>query len=213
MPASAAAYCCYLLRSLASERAASARTYIGITNNLPRRLRQHNGELANGAKYTRACRPWIVVAFVSGFETQQQALMFEWAFKNVSRKRRGGPKYTSGRRTSLRVLLNKERWTAKSPAAASVPLVVHWLPGPAGEPGEKLGPPLRAEVTEVLEPAGGMEAWAAVAQLAKVKAEARPGAPEPRRSRHAMPASKHESLMLLVAAILLPSRLFLFFND
>ena len=51
----------------------------GITNNLSRRIRMHNGEIKGGAKYTRLGRPWFVAAFVSGFRTQRETLMFEWA--------------------------------------------------------------------------------------------------------------------------------------
>ncbi|MBK9031978.1 MAG: GIY-YIG nuclease family protein [Myxococcales bacterium] len=36
------------------------RTYVGITTDVGRRLRQHNGELAGGARATRAHRPWHV---------------------------------------------------------------------------------------------------------------------------------------------------------
>lgn len=36
--------------------------YCGITNNLPRRLAQHNGDVSGGAKYTRGRRPVRVVA-------------------------------------------------------------------------------------------------------------------------------------------------------
>ncbi|MDG2395698.1 GIY-YIG nuclease family protein [Candidatus Thioglobus sp.] len=35
--------------------------YCGITNNLTRRLRQHNGEIQGGAKYTRANAPCELV--------------------------------------------------------------------------------------------------------------------------------------------------------
>ncbi len=33
--------------------------YCGISNNLERRLAQHNGELAGGAKYTKGRRPTL----------------------------------------------------------------------------------------------------------------------------------------------------------
>ena len=35
--------------------------YCGITNNLEKRLKQHNGEIKGGAKYTRSHRPCKLV--------------------------------------------------------------------------------------------------------------------------------------------------------
>jgi structure-specific endonuclease subunit SLX1 len=66
-------YICYILRN--NDR---SKTYVGITNNMPRRLRQHNGGLRGGARYTRGGRPWKLVAFVRGFVNKSQALSFEW---------------------------------------------------------------------------------------------------------------------------------------
>jgi len=45
----------YLLRS------AAGRSYVGITNDLDRRIAQHNGERPGGAKATRAGRPWQIL--------------------------------------------------------------------------------------------------------------------------------------------------------
>ena len=36
--------------------------YTGISKDPERRLRQHNGEIAGGAKFTRSRRPWRLVA-------------------------------------------------------------------------------------------------------------------------------------------------------
>lgn len=36
------------------------RTYVGITNDLSRRLDEHNGVLPGGAKATRRGRPWSI---------------------------------------------------------------------------------------------------------------------------------------------------------
>lgn len=61
------------------------RTYCGSTNNLTRRLRQHNGELVGGAVATKTDRPWTLAALVSGFGTGPDAksacLRFEWFCK------------------------------------------------------------------------------------------------------------------------------------
>ena len=38
-------------------RCADGSLYTGVANDLQRRLRQHNGELAGGARYTRGRRP------------------------------------------------------------------------------------------------------------------------------------------------------------
>ena len=42
-------YCVYLLNNTSNNC-----TYIGSTNNKERRIRQHNGQLVGGAKYTHA---------------------------------------------------------------------------------------------------------------------------------------------------------------
>lgn len=70
-------YVCYLLAS-------GNRTYIGITNNLHRRIRQHNQEIKGGAKYTRG-RQWRVVCYVGHFPTKSEAMRFEWRFKRSGR--------------------------------------------------------------------------------------------------------------------------------
>lgn len=65
---------------------APLRTYIGATIDLNRRLAQHNGQRAGGARRTRA-RPgeWYRVCYVRGFTSWQAALQFEWRWKWFSR--------------------------------------------------------------------------------------------------------------------------------
>ena len=74
---------CYLLRSLAPDR--PLKTYIGFTTNPQRRIRQHNGELVNGARRTKSGRPWEYVAIVDGFQSKISAMQFEWAWQNVNK--------------------------------------------------------------------------------------------------------------------------------
>lgn len=49
-------YSCYLIRSL--QEGQKNKVYVGSTPNPKRRLRQHNGELTQGAFKTKKHRPW-----------------------------------------------------------------------------------------------------------------------------------------------------------
>jgi structure-specific endonuclease subunit SLX1 len=69
---------------------APIRTYVGATLDVDRRLRQHNGELAGGARATSTVPGgWYRVCYVSGFENQREALRFEWWWKRRSYKLKG----------------------------------------------------------------------------------------------------------------------------
>ncbi|MFK7989355.1 MAG: GIY-YIG nuclease family protein [Sandaracinaceae bacterium] len=60
-----------------------ARTYVGITTDVDRRLRQHNGELVGGAKSTRARRPWRVARRFGPYEGRGEASRAEAALKRL----------------------------------------------------------------------------------------------------------------------------------
>ncbi len=60
-------------------------TYVGATVDLERRLRQHNGELSGGAKYTKG-RKWEFAAYLSGFPDKIIALQCEWKIKHSHKK-------------------------------------------------------------------------------------------------------------------------------
>lgn len=67
------------------------RTYLGISNNLKRRWRQHNGEIKGGAKSTTALLSygkWIPVC-ISPMKDKSTALSFERKIKNMRRKAKG----------------------------------------------------------------------------------------------------------------------------
>jgi predicted GIY-YIG superfamily endonuclease len=63
------------------------KTYVGATTNVDKRLAQHNGLLAGGARAT-STRPgaWYRICYVKGFTIWTTALSFEWHWKHYSRK-------------------------------------------------------------------------------------------------------------------------------
>lgn len=122
-PETAACYYVYWIQS-------GARAYIGATVDPRKRLRQHNGELAGGARRTHNRGPWHFECVVSGFRTWREALQYEWAAKHHSRRCRS----MTARRAAFEALNAREQWTSNSPLATEVPLKVEHAPTRFGAP-------------------------------------------------------------------------------
>lgn len=60
-------------------------TYVGSTNDPVRRLRQHNGEISGGGKYTSKHRPWGPKALYGPYLNRSEALKAEYALKHGKR--------------------------------------------------------------------------------------------------------------------------------
>lgn len=73
-------YYVYFLRSLSNPD----KTYIGYTNDLERRLVEHN-EGQDTSSHTNRFKPWQIEAYVMA-DTQETALIVEAYFKNTSGK-------------------------------------------------------------------------------------------------------------------------------
>ena len=71
---------CYLLRNTSEQYRMC--TYNGSTNDLKRRLRQHNEEIKGGAKATHGKNnSWEYYALLTGFKDHINCLSCEWRFK------------------------------------------------------------------------------------------------------------------------------------
>lgn len=91
LPPAKSRWCVYVLRCR------DATLYCGITNDLPRRIAQHNR--GQGARYTRGRGPVVLLKSWRA-ASQSAALKAEWAFKALSRaekERRLAPKNRSAK--------------------------------------------------------------------------------------------------------------------
>ena len=102
---------CYLIRN-------GNLTYNGSTNNLKRRLRQHNGEIKGGAKYTSQIKGgWEYYCIMCGFPDKINTLQCEWRWKHCNGKPGKREKQhcgVHGRIKGLNQVLSLERWTNQS---------------------------------------------------------------------------------------------------
>lgn len=99
-------YSVYIIKS-----ASGHQTYVGMTNNFARRIRQHNGEIQGGATYTHRAVDWYPICIIDGFETMVEAMQAEWALK-----RRGRRRGAVGRFDRLNhILSTQSKWTSRSP--------------------------------------------------------------------------------------------------
>jgi putative endonuclease len=79
-------YCVYLLINTNNNK-----TYVGITNNINRRIRQHNKELVGGARYTTMNLDngqWIYYGFINNL-LKNTSLSLEKKIKIKSKKLKG----------------------------------------------------------------------------------------------------------------------------
>ena len=75
-------YFVYVIRGINSKN--RTKFYIGFTNNLYRRIRQHNRELTGGAKATHGYK-WSYCAIFANIDTDITGLQIEWRLKHSTK--------------------------------------------------------------------------------------------------------------------------------
>jgi len=96
-------------------------TYIGATVDLDKRIRQHNKEIKGGATATsikvQMGEAWSYVCYVENFPEWNEALKFEWRWKQISRqiqKSKPSQKPIERRLEALEKLLKLDKSTSKA---------------------------------------------------------------------------------------------------
>lgn len=100
---------CYILANTENS------TYNGYTNNLERRLRQHNSEITGGARATSGKGPWSYVAVITSFHPgfdYHKALSLEWHIRYPTNRRPRPRQYQGikGRISSLPLSLSNPKF-------------------------------------------------------------------------------------------------------
>jgi predicted GIY-YIG superfamily endonuclease len=104
-------------------------SYVGMTNDFTKRLRQHNKEIKGGARYTSKRTDWYPVLIIDGFQDMKSAMQCEWRLKHFPksygnmRRAKGRVKYLSkflyndkeikGFYTYLTPITEYRKWTTK----------------------------------------------------------------------------------------------------
>lgn len=103
---------CYILRCIDINH--KNLTYNGKTNDLLRRIRQHNGEISGGAKATRG-KKWEFYAIMFGFPNESNCMSCEYKIKKPTASKRRPAKYcgVNGRILGLNEVLVCNKWTSK----------------------------------------------------------------------------------------------------
>lgn len=107
-------YLVYLLKS-------DKYSYVGMTNDFTKRFRQHNKEIKGGATATSNKvlngEVWSYVCYVENFPNYNEALKFEWRWKQISRIiQKKNPKLLprEKRLEALKMLLELDKPTSKA---------------------------------------------------------------------------------------------------
>lgn len=118
----------YIMYTIVSD--CGRRSYVGITKNFTRRLKQHNGQIKGGARYTKGFS-WRPAFIVKGFDKDRTVRQFEWRMHRKFGSGNGAPLERRIRQFSS--LLQRPRATSSCTDTRCLNnLAIHWfLPSPA----------------------------------------------------------------------------------
>lgn len=139
-------HCVYIIAQEPHE--AGTKTYVGYSNSVAHRWRQHRGFIKGGARATsNSAKKWFPVIVVTGFETSNEALCFEKMVKMLNGKKPHNvksiwtkrapkkvaimhdniPKTIAGRITAVAQLLNAFQWSEKHSDITHLHLTATWF--------------------------------------------------------------------------------------